>query len=269
MQKYFPVSDFNNEEEARFIYKKYFNRLASLVCGYAAAADFVFQLFDGREEEFYERFHFPMYKVVDGKIDFNYELFMLKFYHYSKIDKQGEKEAIINSFSKDLYEFQLEEYLKERNNNKSKKKDITKMTDEEWEEMKKDEEEKNRVIREYKEKIANAESEQPLTVIPKDGNFGYIHQFLRQFGITINVYSIDNFDDPHVGDIVASNIFKLHLLDENGNIIAVNENNYSHYFYITDITSDGKIIVSNNGLMYQFDPNEANSTEIVRLELSK
>ena len=89
MQRYYPVKKFEDKDEAMFFYRKYFDIIYDCGCGYAAAANYVFHMFEGRENDFYKAFGFPMYTINNNVIDFNYEIFMLKFFNYSnlKLDK--------------------------------------------------------------------------------------------------------------------------------------------------------------------------------------
>ena len=52
MQKYYPVSDFSSEEAAMDFYDAYFRILTKCGCGYIAAVNRIFQLFEKNPERF-------------------------------------------------------------------------------------------------------------------------------------------------------------------------------------------------------------------------
>jgi hypothetical protein len=64
----------------------FFNRVSETACGYTALTNIVFREFEGKEEEFYKTFGYPMYNFSnspDGaKVDFNYEPMILDLYSY-------------------------------------------------------------------------------------------------------------------------------------------------------------------------------------------
>ncbi len=71
----------------------YFSVVAETGCGYVAMTNAVFKTFEGREEEFYKTFGYPMYKVhyyndENADIDYNYEPMILDLYsEINGIDK--------------------------------------------------------------------------------------------------------------------------------------------------------------------------------------
>ena len=113
MQKYYPVDSFKSEGEAMFFYEKYFNIIYDCGCGYAAAANFIFHIFEGKEEEFQEKFGFPMYSMTDKGIDFNYELMMLKFFNFLHLVTNDDSKAIRDFMKKDMLEFKLFQLVRE------------------------------------------------------------------------------------------------------------------------------------------------------------
>ena len=63
-------------------YELYFCAIASVGCGYVAYANSIFLNFEGREEDFYNTFGFPMYTVdVFGNIDYNYDYLILEVFN--------------------------------------------------------------------------------------------------------------------------------------------------------------------------------------------
>ena len=82
MQKYFPVDNFQGIDDAMDFYENYFQLVANTGCGYAAEANIIFDIFKGKEQEFQDKFGFPMYSVDDdGNVDFNYEAMTIKLYN--------------------------------------------------------------------------------------------------------------------------------------------------------------------------------------------
>ena len=57
-------------------------------------ANNIFSYFNGREEDFYKAFNFPMYTIYnDNIIDYNYELLVLKIFNF----------IVIESHTDDIY----------------------------------------------------------------------------------------------------------------------------------------------------------------------
>lgn len=84
MQKYYPLDSFDSVDEAMDFYERYFQVICDTGCGYAAATNIIFMEYEGREDEFYETFGFPMYGInrEKGAIVFNYPAMMLKYFNY-------------------------------------------------------------------------------------------------------------------------------------------------------------------------------------------
>ncbi len=80
--------------------------------------------------------------------------------------------------------------------------------------------------------------------IPCDQIFGYLKEYLHNYGITSNINCSYYVNKYNVGDIIACSGFVLYQLDNNGNIITTMDDVSMHYVYITEIRNDGKIIVS-------------------------
>lgn len=64
-------------------YSNYLYALCSVGCGYTALINMVFQRFEGKENEFEEKFGFPMYKIGDNGLDFNYEYLILALFNHT------------------------------------------------------------------------------------------------------------------------------------------------------------------------------------------
>ena len=138
VQRYFPVGDFTDEEEAMFFYEKYFEQIAECGCGYAAAANRIFRIFEGQEEAFYQAFGYPMYTIKNNEIDFNYEVLMLQLFQFYNIDIRRDKKEIIRSVSKEFYEYQMKHVTElKKEINHIDRKEIANWTEEDWDKHRK------------------------------------------------------------------------------------------------------------------------------------
>ena len=87
VQNEFPLRDFDDYQDAMDFYRDYFNQIGACGCGYAAATNTIFQIFEGNETGFQNTFGFPMYSLLKDTPDYNYELMMLKFFQFRNIEK--------------------------------------------------------------------------------------------------------------------------------------------------------------------------------------
>ena len=269
LQSRFPITMFEDEEEALFVYKNILDIVYSNGCGYATGANFAFRLFEGHENEFYQKMGYPMYTIRDNKIDFNYEVFMLKFFFYSIIDMKEDNKGyeLINGwFTRTLNEFRLFKYL--RNNPLPNYSNLTDISDEEYAKFKQQEEEQIAKLRELREQMNNSKDIKEWLGVPVDARFGYIYNYLAKFGVIIDSSITSGLGKPHKDNIVASSNFTLHELDEDNNIcrsIPCGD----HYIYITEVKNNGRIIVSSWGKKYILDNKSATWTDCITLKLSK
>ena len=262
MQKYYPVDSFESEEEAMFFYEKYFNLIYDCGCGYAAAADYVFHMFEGKEEKFFERFGFPMYSKPKKEIDFNYELFMLKFFNFANLDITDQRKAIKKSMEKDLWEFRLFKLLREDSPRLSRQ-DVKNMTDEEWDQWKAEEKAREAKVDYLSEKYKNAKNVYTNFGIKTDAAFGYLYIFLANHGIQINTSMRYGNKKSQEDDIIATNKFVLYQVNPSGSIGSPKEEKGEHYMYVTEVEDDGDVFVSSWGNMYLLDNSNATWTESV------
>ena len=64
-------------------YHLYLCKISSCGCGYTALVNTVFNEYQGREEEFKQKFGYPMYTAnSDGDVDYNYEYMILDYFNY-------------------------------------------------------------------------------------------------------------------------------------------------------------------------------------------
>ncbi len=270
MQKYYPVELFEDEEEALFFYKKYFEVIADNGCGYASAANYVFRIFEGREEDFYNTFGYSMYTVKNNILDFNYELFMLKFFNYSVLEQRKEKKIIEKAIEKDFYEFKLYHYIeKNRSQRKLSSKDVRNWTDEEWEEYRKKDKEIENHIKKLSDKYNNAKTIDYYFGIETNASYGYLYLYLRNYGVKINASIKNGLGKPKEDEIIASDDFALYKTDGYGHISKEEYVDNEHYIYVTEIDNNGSIYVSSWGEMYLFDSTGSKGTHKVILQLKK
>ena len=252
MQKYYPIENFECEEDAMFFYQKYFEVIYHAGCGYAAAANYVFRLFEGREEEFYNKFGYPIYTYRNGKIDFNYEVFMLKFFNYFNLDMKKNYEAIDKWILKDFYQHQMFRIAADTDYKRKYKNKIIELTDEEYDEFKRLEKEHERKLDEVSDKYYSTEKERVNLGINLDANFGYLYVYLAKYGIRVDSLYLDNDNDIVEDDILAFDNFTLYKVNQEGEISGEQKLNDWHYVYVVD--NDGeKIIVSSWGEKYYLD----------------
>ncbi len=270
LQKYFPLSDFDSEEEAIYFYKKYFEIIYSCGCGYAASCDYVFKLFEGKEDAFYKTFKFPMYTIKNGKIDFNYELFMLKFFNYSIIDTNYSKDVIINSMMKDFYAYQIDLYINSPEYKKKLPDNFHELSSEEREEWMNFDKKREAKFHRLYEKWMNANNSYVNLGIELDSTFGNLSEYLSLYGIDNTKVRIEyNPSTYAIGDIVACKNFRLYKIDENNKIYDGIDNVDAHYVFVTNILDDGKIMVSSWGDQYIFDNSQATWTEKILIKKSQ
>ena len=216
MQKYYPEESFASKDEAMEFYERYFSVITNVGCGYAAATNVVFKEYEGREKEFEDTFGFSMYTVDDdGYVDFNYELFMLKYYNYCYAGKypleEMEKGIEIGNPLEDFFTtdaksttadvHNLDEFLKDEY-------DLDMSAEQDW---------FNRFT------IFGSDDDIDSNTKNHSDSNDYI------------IYGGDNWD----------------LYDMNGT--KIEESGGGHYMTIVDYTSDGKPIVTSWGRKYILD----------------
>lgn len=260
MQKYFPKEKFNSCEEADFFYRKYFQLINNNGCGYVVIANSIFNYFKGKEKLFYETFGFPMYNIKDDKVDYNYELMILKIIHYDFFELSNEKDpinCIKKYFAKDFCNEQLRlftissDYIQKLPNNYSN-----------FSEEEKDEYRKKMRIRDEKFKELyvnwlNTKNDDTVFGLYLEKFVKVITGFLKKYNIEVCVFSrnsyMRNFERD---DIIACEFYSLYKYDENGEKVFVLKNGSLHYMYISDVTENGEIIVSTWGNKYYLDVSE-------------
>ena len=229
LQKYWPWQLFDSKYEANLFYQFYFQTICEDGCGYAAAIDAIFHLFEGREKEFYETFGFPMYTITSFNcaIDFNYEQLMLKYFNYH-MDVTERKYSIKNDVLLKVYEYELKEY--ENNPNGSFDKEH---------------------IAHARKKLQKMErNEESYGLIPDKKTFGGLVDFLKEYGVDIKVTTSNKLKNAEIGDIIYSYNFVLSEIHSDGLVDTKYPGPFGHCMYVTGFTDDHKLIVSSWGTKY-------------------
>lgn len=336
VQKYFPLKDFDDYYDAMYFYRDYFNQIGACGCGYAAATNSIFQLFEGNETGLQDTFGFTMYSLLKDNVDYNYELMMLKFFQFRNIEKAENPELVKEYFKRNYYKWKVkclkeelkeycdaarpvfrtwtkeqykewktheeelvnrideynkkiekikenfpsfiqENYLVSKIESLEDKLESHKKTEEKlsnnWSEKQKDkwnaeEKELNKEKDKYTKELEELREELPGFAIPVDKNFGLLNEFLAQYGIEIKSSLKQYAKKFKVGDIIATGGTDLLQLDKDGNVID-KVNISSHYIYVTEITNDGKIIVSSWGDRFLYNNKDADWASIISIQLVK
>lgn len=270
LQKYFPIEDFASYDEAIFFYEKYFNVINQCGCGYVAAANYVFRLYEGCEKEFEETFGYPMYTVNgNGYIDFNYEVFVLKFFNYSVLEMEKAKKIIMNSMAKDLCQFRLTAFMNSDEYNKKMPNDFETWTEKEWKEWKEYEALRDEKFHELYDEWVKAENADFDLGIYPDASFGSLHNYLGIHGINnINISCIDEPNHFEMDSIVASDNFNLYQINEDNEKYNVRDSVGSHYVYVCT-TANNQVIVSSWGDKYVFENDKADWTSKILIKTNR
>lgn len=258
MQKYYPEKNFSCHEEALAFYKSYFGIIYDCGCGYAVACDVIFKYFEDKPKEFEKTFGYPMYTIRDGVIDYNYEVLLLEFFNFSVLQMQNEYETIERATRKDMYDYELNAYITSKDFLRKEPENMTEKQKEEWNEFKRKRSEK---YMELYNRWSNEPEPKINLGIELNASFGYLYVFLSAHHLDNSIMMVYTVKGYEVGDIVAAGGFHLYESEEQQE----NEDSFhsdltkvgDHYVYVTEITPDGKIIVSSWGERYIFDPTKA------------
>ena len=170
---------------------------------------------------------------------------------------------------KDVYEYELDEYTSSEEFLKRKPEKMTKKQEAEWEKF--DEERRKKFLELYKRYYDEPTSKANFG-IELDGRFGYLTTFLTYHFLNSSIIHSEDITKYSVGDIIAASGFHLYEKEEDAEMDAMkflSSKIGDHYMYVTEITSDGKIIVSSWGKKYIFDPTGASWVDKVTVEVSE
>ena len=269
LQKFYPVSNFLDEEEAKIFYKLYLYLVFDSGCGYAAAADLIYQSYENDPEKFQKIFGFPMYKIKDNNaVDYNYEILMLKFFNFKNLVVDKSYKAVERTILKQFYQLLIEKYSKESKYIYVENREFLNWTEEEWAKAR-------HKLAEKKERLKELEKKRDNTPYKK-GNFGieviyyynYLSKFLKQYGITISKSTDNGIKNVKPDDILASSDLILYHLNGSGTV--ENKMDYdNHYVYVTEILEDGTIIVSSWGDKYIYEPPKSSRVTRIIIKIKK
>ncbi|MBQ9279536.1 MAG: hypothetical protein IJ215_00590 [Clostridia bacterium] len=265
LQAYFPINEFETEEETMFFYKKYLALIARDGCGYAAATNLVFEKFEGEPEKFEETFGFPMYSVdTEGNVNFNYELFLLKFFNYAILEHNYSKEIVFDSMAKDLADNSLNNYVNSEYYNQKKPNDFYKWSNEELEEWMQYEEEKSSRFHTLYEKWIFSQNHYMDFGTIFDEEYMGLGSFLENYGLKIHYDFFDTITCKELkpGDIVGGDNYALYQTNDD---IMV-EHIRAHAVYVTDV-SEESVIVSSWGLQWKFDDTKTRWISAIRITI--
>ena len=267
MQTVKPVESFECIEDAIFWYQKYFEVIYECGCGYAVAADYVFHYFEGREDEFYKTFGYPMYTYKEGKLDFNYELFMLKFFNFLNIVMNNKLGTIEKMIEREFNEYKLYSYIESDSPKKQIGKKQQDWTEEDYDLYDKLSIERDAKVKELSDKYKNSPKKRDVYEnlgVTLDGSFGYLYILLANHGINLDISC--NFDAKSfaIDDIVACDNSIMNQLFSNGEV-GDPQNIGLHYVYVVGVEK-GKVIVSSWGNKYLLDYSVSPNNQTVKLK---
>jgi hypothetical protein len=254
MQKYRPYRDFSSMGEALQYYKSFLNQIFEQGCADAAICNIIYHWLEETPDVFLKCFGFPMYEPDEyGNIDYNYEALMVDVFcnRLSKIPNGWEMMDQI--IQKDMYKYELNRFMMGDEWTKKKPDNLSGKELEEWKEFEK---KRDETFRELNKKYSDAKEVSYDLGIGSSNHESdisyYISSYLAEHyldsGVTFPI------DDIKPGDMIASRGFNFYT-DENGNHDDLTMDEIgSHWFYITDVTRDGKIIASSWGKKYYFEP---------------
>ena len=254
-------------DDALAVCEEYYNIICESGCGFAAATDFIFRQYEGDEERFYKTFGFPMYEYKHYKIDFNYEPFMVKFFNFYVKNKYGSMDPVRKTIKKRLCEKELEECEQYIKDTELSFKELQTVDKTKYKELKESRQKKKERINVLKKNIKNI-PDYTYGIVP-DEKFGYLKKFLAQYGVKLKVTVNYESRTFKVNDIVGSENATLYNLNGVGYLASTLEGVGAHYVYVTDITEDGKIVVSTWGKLFILDVKDVTSVERVVLKLTK
>ena len=121
-------------------------------------------------------------------------------------------------------------------------------------------------INKYHEKINSISQNDNIYGIPLKITFGNLDKYLKQYGISIRCTLKEGINNANIDEIIASKDYILYEKTVYGILDHDYKDTNAHYLYITDITSDGKLIVSSWGKMYMFDDKNASWTTRLKIK---
>ncbi len=268
--------EFDSLDHIETFYKTYLDSFSRSGCGYGAITNFVFRLFEGREEDFYNTFGYPMYKVMGSSINFNYEVFMLKYFNFV-MKKTDFFQKLVDKADKTYYEKALPKYEEklselqeqQKEHKKSYRDKFLNASLEEYNEWAEVNKQYSDNIKKYKAKIKKIKNILDLIELDDktcslilDKDYGYIEEYLKQFGIRVSCTLVEGTKNVAVNDIIAAKDYFLTEVGYTGLATYDYQGPGYHAMIVSDITPDGKIIISSWGYMYEYDETKGTSYAI-------
>ena len=223
-------------------------------CGYVAIVNNIFVEYEGREEEFENKFGFPMYDK-NGKA--NYDYLIVDFYANTDdkyyIDEEMGAAALVNDV--------ILQYIGGREDEFRKKYGCDPLM-----------EDGKKINDEARQKILDEYQDTSVVTMYSSGTTSYslenrFRHYMEQKGITYTAEAVGGDAVPGASEInsyldegknVNIAVGGFNLYDQNGKIAAKNVSN--HWMTITGITDDGRYIVSSWGKRYYLKPGELSGT---------
>ena len=223
-------------------------------------------MFEGREDEFYKLFGFPMYSVDFQYVDFNYELFMLKLFNYN-MASTNRLDIIRQHVMRQVYEWKINDLKENQALIRPKYAEFKKWTKEQYDEWRAKDDDFDARIAEVEGKLKSlpVEEENETTYFGLPLDFNIFSEYLAQYGINVKSTLSDGTDNVEADNILASEDYSLFHHGNDGYEYDYTDTG-SHYLYVVGVTDDGKIIVSSWGDMYIFNDENAAYTKKLQIE---
>lgn len=231
-------------------------------CGYVAIVNSIFVAYEGREDEFERVFGFPMY---DKKGQANYNYLLVDFYANTDdryfIDEPYGATALVNDV--------ILEYVGGRENEFQEKYGCPPLIDE----NKINPVAQQKILDEYQDSSMASKKTSGTTIYSLENRFKH---YLKEKDITCSSESLSNgsvlngeainkyMDDGKSVNILVSDF---NLYNEKGT--AVQTDVGGHWMTITDVTEDGRYIVSSWGKRYYLNPSELNDANFFITKIEK
>ena len=200
-----------------------------------------------------------MYSVAFEYVDFNYELFMIKYFYYH-IEKTKHVKEFKDYVLKLTYEYLLKYYTDKLELLQSGDQNYYQVDDKRSSKWKKTKEEYETKIKEYKRKLKGKSNKKKTFTIPLNNKYGELAAFLKKYQININIAVKNGVQGVKAHCVLASTDFKLaeYGIDEEALFYKG-----GHYMYITEVGKGRQIIVSSWGNKYIF--NGSGAKEVKRV----
>ena len=270
IQKRFPTEEIDELIDPTVFYKCYFEIIRRNGCGFAAGVNAIFREFEGREDEFYDAFGFPMYEInTNYRVNFNYEL-MLLLYFNKHIEIDSSFKLLKISIERMAYQYEIDYYTELREKYRNNNKDFKNWTAEKMLKWKETDKELEDIIQKLNVKLLNVPETSDNYAFYDSNHYTHINEFLKDYGIKFDISSKKNINDIEQDDIIACSgatvylgngeIFTPYFIDDVG----------SHCFSVAEVSIDTKgnkqYVVSSWGHMFVIDKNKTEVIKVYKLK---